>query len=137
MSNFLKSNDTGILLLRIGLGIVLLFHGFYKLTHGVNWMVGPLSKFGIPFFVAYGVYIAELIAPIILVIGFRTRLAGLVISFDMFMAIFLVLRQQLFAVKESGGGWGIELEALIFFGSLTLFFTGGGKFSVSTNSVWD
>ncbi len=137
MSNFLKSNDTGILILRIAVSIVIFFHGSYKLTHGISWIEGPLSKFGIPFFIAYGVFIAELIAPIILALGFRTRLAALVIAFDMFMAVFLVLRNQLFAVKGMGGGWGIELEALIFFGGITLFFTGGGKFSVSTKSKWD
>ncbi|OGU77346.1 MAG: DoxX family protein [Ignavibacteria bacterium RBG_16_34_14] len=137
MSNFLKSTDFGILLIRISVSVILLFHGVYKFLNGIRWMEGPLSQVGLPFYIAYEVYIAELLAPILIIIGFRTRLAALIIVFDMFMAVFLVLREQLFAVKEAGGGWGIELEALIFFGALALFFTGGGKYSVSTKSSWD
>ncbi len=137
MAAFFKSSDTGILIIRISVGVILLFHGIYKLLNGIGWMEVPLSQYGLPFYIAYGVYIAELIAPILIIIGFRTRIAALIVVFDMFMAVFLVLRGQVFAVKEAGGGWGIELEALFFFGALALFFTGGGKYAASTKSIWD
>jgi putative oxidoreductase len=60
-----------------------------------------------------------------------------VIAFDMAMAAFLVLGPQLTQIKESGGGWGVELEALIFFASLALFFTGGGRLGVAPASRWN
>ena len=78
--------DYGLLLLRIIVAAVLLFHGVFKLTHGVEWIRGPLGRFGLPGWPAYGVYLAEIVAPILLVLGVVARWAALVIAFDMLMA---------------------------------------------------
>jgi putative oxidoreductase len=130
--------DIGKLLIRIAVGGLILFHGFFKIVHGVEWIKSPLGAFGLPGFLAYGTYIAEIVAPIIILLGFRARFAALVIAFDMVMAIVLVLRQNIFAVKQAGGGWGIELEAFFLLASLALFFMGAGKYSVSkAHSMWD
>jgi putative oxidoreductase len=129
-------HDIGILILRIALGGILLFHGISKLGNGVEWMKQTLGQLGLPGVLAYGSYIAEVIAPILIILGFLTRPAALVIAFDMLMAVFLVLRQQIFTINSAGGGWAIELEALIFFVSLTIFFTGAGKLSV-TRAKWN
>ena len=136
MTNFLKSNDTGILIIRIAVGVLLPFHGYSKLISRIDWMAPMLNEFGIPPFVGYGVYIGEIIAPICLLIGFRTRIAGLIVAIDLFMAIFLVLREKVFTLN-AGGGWTIELEILFLLSGLALFFTGGGKHSVSAKSRWD
>ncbi|MGH2627501.1 MAG: DoxX family protein [Anaerolineales bacterium] len=122
--------DVGILVLRFAVAIILLFHGVYKLTHGVEWIRGPLGELGLPGFLAYGTYLAEIVAPLLLIAGVATRAAALVIAFDMLMAIVLVLRPQLTAIKPGGGGWAIELEALLLLSSLALFFTGAGIYRV-------
>lgn len=137
MANFLKSNDAGLLITRVAVGLLLLPHGLNKLVNGISWMGGMLNAVGLPAFVGYGVYIGEIIAPILLVIGFRTRIAGLIVAFNMFMAVFLANRSKIFVLKEAGWGWAIELEMLFLLGAITLFFTGGGKFCVSTKSKWD
>jgi putative oxidoreductase len=121
----------GLLILRLAVAVVILFHGAYKVANGIDWMSGLLAQNGLPAFLRYGVYVAELVAPVLLIVGLWTRLAALVIAFDMVMAVLLALREQVFAVKPQGGGWGIELEALIGLAALVLFFTGGGKYSVS------
>jgi putative oxidoreductase len=36
-----------------------------------------LADKGIPSFMAYGVYLTEIVAPLLILIGFRTRLASL------------------------------------------------------------
>ena len=46
--SFKTHPDTGLLVLRLGLGAILLFHGIYKVTHGVAWIAGPLGKHGLP-----------------------------------------------------------------------------------------
>ena len=125
-----RSDDAGKLVLRLAVAGIILFHGVFKLTHGVAWISQPLGELGLPGFLRYGAYLAEVVAPFFIVAGYWTRLAALIIAFDMFMAIVLVLRSQVFAVKEMGGGWGIELEALLLLGSLALFFTGAGKYSI-------
>lgn len=124
------SIDLGRLVLRLAVAIIVLFHGIYKVTHGVAWMAGPLSAFGLPSFLAYGTYVAEIVAPVLLIVGYKVRLAALVIAFDLTMAIVLVMRGQLFAVKDGGGGWGVELEALIALSALAVFFLGSGRYAL-------
>ena len=77
-------------------------------------------------------------APILIILGYRTRVAALVVVFDILMAIFLVLRQQIFVVKEMGGGWAIEIEAFLILASLAIAFMGGGRFSLTRGKgTWD
>ena len=70
----------------------MLFHGIYKLTHGVAWIAGPLGGVGLPAWLSYGVYVAEVLAPLLVIVGLWARPAALVIAFDMVMAIFLARR---------------------------------------------
>ena len=134
MSNFLKSNDTGLLIIRLVVGLLLLPHGISKLVNGIDWLGESLTKVGLPAIIKYGVFIGEIIAPLLLVIGYRTRIAALIVAFNMFMTIFLAKSDQLFVIR---GGWAIELNALFLFGALALFFTGGGKYCVSSKNKWD
>ena len=134
MSNYLKSNDTGILIIRLVVGLLLLPHGISKLINGIDWLGESLANVGLPAFIKYGVFIGEIIAPLLLVIGYRTRIAALIVAFNMFITIFLAKRDQLFVIR---GGWAIELNALFLFGALALFFTGGGKYCVSSKNKWD
>lgn len=129
-------DDAGKLLLRLTLGGILLFHGIFKLTHGVDWIRGPLGELGLPGFLAYGVYVAEVLAPVLLVAGWKARLAALVIAFDMLMAIVLVLRPRLLTVNQGGGGWGVELEAMILLVAIAVFLLGSGRYRLG-RGVWD
>ncbi len=129
-----RNDNLGKLLLRIAVAVIIFFHGWFKLTHGVGWIQGMLGGAG---FLAYGVYLAELIAPVFLLVGFRTRLAALFIIVDMLFAFILVLNGAIFSVKEMGGGWSIEIEAMLLLCSLALFFTGAGKYAASSSKKWD
>lgn len=138
MKNFFanKSYDVGSLLIRIAVGVLMPFHGISKLLKGINWIEGLLTGIGLPHFIKYGVFIGEIIAPVLLLIGFRTRIAAMFVCFNMFMAVLLSHRDEIFSLKPSGA-YALELEALYFLGALALVFLGGGKFSVSTKSKWD
>lgn len=130
--------DVGKLLLRLAVGVLLLFHGVSKLNHGVGWMAGPLESIGLPAFVSYGAYLGEVIAPILIILGFRARIASIFVAVDLLMAIILVLRTQIASIKQGGGGWGIELEMFFILGSLAIFFIGSGKYSITrAKNVWD
>ena len=58
-----KNLDTGLLILRLTLGILMLFHGIAKITNGVGGIEGMLTSKGLPAFLAYGVYVGEVIVP--------------------------------------------------------------------------
>ena len=138
MASALRSDNLGKLLVRIAVGGLLLFHGYFKLTHGIGFIEAMLAARGLPPFIAYGIYLAEIIAPILIIIGLRTRLAALVVGFDMVMAIWLGHANNLFVIKEAGGAWAIEIEAFYLLTSIALFFMGGGQYSVSGGrTAWD
>ncbi len=128
--------DIGKLVLRVGLGGILLFHGVFKLTHGVEWIRGPLGALGLPGFLAYGVYVAEVVAPVLLIVGWKARLAAWVIVLDMAMAMVLVLRPRLLTINPGSGGWAVELEALILLSALGIALIGSGRYRLG-RGTWD
>ena len=133
-----KSEDLGKLLLRISVGLVLLFHGIAKIQGGVEWIKGPLGQLGLPGFIAYGVYLGEVVGLLMVILGFRARIGAALMVANMVMAIFLAHRNQIFTLKEQGGGWAIELDALILLGALAVFFFGGGKYGIKGGkNAWD
>jgi putative oxidoreductase len=130
--NTFHSNDTGTFILRLSVAVLMLFHGIAKLQNGIGWITGMVGVFG------YGAYVAEIVAPILLIVGLWTRLAGLVIAFDMLMAIILAFGGRAFTIKEIGGGLAVELELLFLAGGLALFFLGSGRFALSKGQGrWD
>jgi len=131
-----KDENTGILLIRITIAVLILFHGVANMTSNYGFIKGLLDGIGIPNFVAYGVFIGEIVAPALIIIGWRARLASFVLAFNMLIAILMNHSADIFSLTQSGG-WGIELQVLYLFGSITIFFTGAGKHALSTSSNWD
>lgn len=130
--------DLGKLVLRLAVAVLLLLHGIYKVQNGVEWIAGPLAAFGLPAFIAYGAYVGEIVAPVLVILGKYTRLAGLIIAFHMTSAIALVLRGRMFAMKEQGGGSAIELELLFLLGGLAIALLGSGRYAISGGrGRWD
>lgn len=130
-----KNPDLGLFILRIGIGLLMLLHGIAKLK-GVTGIEKMLSESGLPSFLAYGVYVTEIIAPILIVVGYRTRLASLVFVSGVLVAIFLAHSGDIFTLTQHGA-WKIELLGLYLCGSITLLLSGAGKMAVSTKHKWD
>lgn len=131
----MRNLNVGLFILRITLGVFMLFHGIAKLITGVGGIAGMIEDYG-PSFLSYGVYIGEILAPVLMIVGYRTRLAGLIYVGTMFVAILLAHSGDIGGLTKSGG-WAIELPALYLFGGLALFFTGGGNISLSSKNKWD
>ena len=123
-------DDVGKLVLRFTVSFLLIFHGIGKLEHGIAWMHGPLSAAHLPFFIGYAVYVGEVIAPILIFVGFLTRPAALVVIIDIIMAIVLVAYHRLFALTR-GGSYALEREAFFLLLGIVLFFQGPGRYSVT------
>ena len=131
-------DDIGKLILRVAVALLLVFHGIAKLKGGIGWMGGMLAQYHIPAFVGYGVYVAEVVAPILLIVGVFTRPAALIIAFNMVMAMSLVVQGKTFAVNPQGGGLGGELELFYLFSALAIFFLGAGRYSLRRGAHrWD
>jgi putative oxidoreductase len=124
--------DFGKLLLRVAIGALMLFHGVDKIIHKQEHfdpIKGMVAAHNMPELVAYGVYVGEVIAPAMLVVGFFTRAAALVVAFNMAVAVFLAHQNMLGSIVQ-GGAYALELQSLYFFGALAVFFLGAGRFSI-------
>lgn len=119
--------DIGKLILRLTLSILILFHGVDKILHGIAWMQEPIHALGLPSWVAWGVYVGEVIAPVFLILGLAARVAAGVIAVNMVMAVVLEAYRLAFTIN-SGGGWGLELEAFYFMTAVALVLLGPGRF---------
>lgn len=136
IENFIFSPDLGRLQLRVGLAVLMLFHGYAKVVNGIDPIIGMVSGVGLPDFVAYGVYVGEVLAPLMLLFGFRVRIAALIIICNMLVAIGLAHLGDVFRLTQTGG-WAIELQVFYILVGKAIFTLGGGKYAVSTKSRWD
>ena len=131
-----KNNDLGLLVLRMSVGILMLIHGIAKLDGGIHFIISMLESKGIPSFLAYGVLVGEVLAPIAIIIGFRTRISSSILAFNCLVAILLAHQNDILSLSPHGG-WAAELIGLYLFGAIALIFTGGGKYAISNRNNWD
>ncbi|PAV26906.1 GntR family transcriptional regulator [Tamilnaduibacter salinus] len=125
----LDNADLGKLIVRLTLGGLLLFHGIAKLMHGLGFVESQLAAHDLPIFLAYGVLIGEIVAPLMVMLGYQTRIGALLIVFNMLMAVVLVHSHELMALSGSGG-WALELQGFFLFTALALIFLGPGRYKV-------
>ena len=124
------TDDLGKLLLRLTLGMLMLFHGYAKITKGVSGIETSLITLGLPGWVAYGVYIGEVIAPLLLIAGYYARVGGAIIAINMIFAITLSHSRQLFDLAKSGG-WALELQGFFLLTGLVIALIGPGRFGLN------
>lgn len=119
----------GKLVLRLSVGVLMLLHGIFKLQNGVGGIAGKLGSQGLPGFLAYGVYLGEVVGPVLVIIGLYTRVGAVLIIGNMLVALALAHSQELFSLG-SMGGWALELQGMFLFGAVAIALLGAGKFSV-------
>ena len=127
------STDLGKLVLRVVLGVLILFHGISKLIHGPGYIIGVVTAAGLPAFLSYGVYVGEVVAPILLLLGYWTRVGALIVVINMLVAIALVHLGQ-FATLADTGGWALELQGMFLGTALAIMLLGAGRYSVGGNN---
>ena len=116
--------DTGLLILRLGFGGMMLPHGYSKLLklfsggeiHFYNFL-GIGETFSLILAV-----IAEFLCAIMIIIGVNTRLAAIPLAVSMAAAAFMV---------HAGDPWAKKEMAIIYLiGYLAIAFLGSGKYSL-------
>jgi putative oxidoreductase len=123
--------DIAKLLLRLLVGVMILFHGIEKVIHGIPGIISLVHSAGLPTFVAYGVYIGEVIVPIFLVLGLYARIASVVLVLNMVIAIFLAYGGGMFALGKHGAPV-IELPLFYLVSGIVIFLLGSGRYSVNS-----
>lgn len=123
------SDDLGKLVLRVGLGGLLLFHGIHKLLNGLDPIKGMLAAHNMSDTLAYGVYLGELVAPILVIIGLFSRIGGLLIALDIVIAVVLAGLSKAMTIGPIGG-YGLEVETFYFVTAVAVSLLGAGRFAV-------
>lgn len=123
-------DDAGKLVLRLTLGILILMHGIAKLLNGIGPIEGMLVARGMPAFFAWGAYIGEVLAPLLLIIGIYTRAAAAIVAFNMIVAIALAHSAEIFQLSKTGG-WTLELQGMFLFSAVAVVLLGAGRYSVA------
>jgi putative oxidoreductase len=131
----LSCDDLGKLLLRLAVGGLMLFHGLHKLFGGIDGISGMLVAKGLPGFIAYGVLIGEVVAPVLIILGILTRPAALVLAFTMIVAWLMVGMGETFALDKVGA-WAIESLIYFFISALAVAFLGAGRYAVAKKPAW-
>jgi putative oxidoreductase len=121
--------DAALLILRLVLGLLILLHGINKLPPPPEFLIAPLAERGLPSVLAYGVYLGEIVGPVLIIIGVWTRLGALLIVANMIVAILVAHLGDLFVLNKQGG-YELELQAMYLFSAVALTLTGAGRYSV-------
>ena len=121
--------DLGLLILRIGIGVVFIIHGLPKLMGGMEtWtQIGStMSLIGIKFAPAFWGFMAafsEVVGGLFIILGLLHRLMAIMLVFTMIIALLMHV-----AGGDPFGVYSNALKGLIVF--VALLITGPGKYSV-------
>jgi putative oxidoreductase len=124
-------NDSiGKLILRVALGGMILMHGIAKLTGGIDFITNTVTAAGLPAFFAYGVYVGEVVAPLLVIAGFYSRIGAAIIGVNMLFAIGLVHGAEFFTLNQTGG-WALELQGMFLFTAIAVALIGPGRYRIN------
>lgn len=123
-------SDMGKLILRLALGVLILLHGIAKLTGGIDGITRMVTSAGLPAWIAYGVYIGELVAPLMVIAGWYSRIGAGIIAVNMVFALALAHRGD-FLELGGTGGWALELQAMFLGTALAIACLGPGRYSAN------
>lgn len=121
--------DLAKLILRVGFSALLLFHGVHKIYDGTDFVQSLLVAHGLPTFIAYGVYVGEVIAPALMIVGIYTRLSAFIGIGTCGFIIYLAYIEPFFTLNEHGA-WSLEPVAVYLFAFLAVMFAGSGKYAI-------
>lgn len=129
---FWTNPDIGALILRVTIGGLLFLHGLHKITAGIENQTNLLEAHGIPGQLMGFIYLSEVLAPVLIVLGVFTRLSALSILMTM-VTILFVIPAPLLGLNEHGAS-NIELQLFYLLTPLVLFFTGPGRYRVRSDN---
>jgi putative oxidoreductase len=118
--------DFGLLMLRLIIGAVFIYHGFAKVSN-IEGTLGFFSTIGLGnivlvYLAAYG----EFVGGIMLVLGIFTRYTALLLAFIAAVAIYAVHFKAGFNIMKGGYEYALTLMVV----SLAISMIGSGKYSL-------
>ena len=120
-----KLRPLALLLLRCGLALVFVFHGYPNLFGKTAVFVSAFERLGLPGYLVYMAGMIEVFGGLMLVLGLYTRLAAVLLLLDMAAAMWKYnFNEGIYAVRE------YELPLVLGLAGLAVATTGAGPFSL-------
>jgi putative oxidoreductase len=125
MSLFKKWEPLTLLLLRCGLGLVFIYHGYPKLFGSTERFVESFQAIGLPVYFVYLAGIIECFGGLAMALGLFTPVVGIILLLEMGVAMWKYnFNEGIYAVRE------YELPLILGLASLALSATGAGMLSL-------
>lgn len=126
--------DAALLILRVVLGIIMIYHGWPKLTN-LGGTTESFTGMGIPLpaLAAIVATVAEFFGGLLMLAGVLTDVAGLLFAIDMLGAIVFVHAKNGFSVGDGGVEWPLALLAM----ALAIALAGPGRFVLARSRTGD
>lgn len=124
MINNAVAKDAGLLVLRVGISLLMLFpHGYVKVVNFTARMHSFPDPLGIGSTLSLSATVfAEVVCSVLLMLGIKTRIFASIPFITMIVAAFMV---------HGNDPWKVKEKAVVFaLAYLVLMITGGGKYSV-------
>ncbi|MBF8999575.1 MULTISPECIES: DoxX family protein [Vibrio] len=128
-NQWLSHPDAAKFILRVGFGAMMLLHGIHKAMHGTGFIEGLFVDLGLPAWFAYSVFIGEILAPLMMILGWYSRIGAVLIVGTSVVVIGLVHLGDFFTLSKVGG-WIVEDIAVYLFAGIAVAFLGSGKYAV-------
>ena len=135
-----KEVDLGLLVLRVGVGLILLYYGCQKMFGlfagpGFSHTIEGFQKTGFPPLLGALSIFAEFFGSLGLITGTLTRVAALGVTVNMAVATWVVLKQpdiiaNIFKYGQATDARTIGFPLLLCLGALAILFAGAGRFSI-------
>jgi len=128
--NSLLLDDIGKLIFRVGFGVLFLMHGVHKVMNGIGGIESMVVNAGLPAEIAYGVYVGEVLAPILIIVGWHARIGAILTAITMAFAFTLAHSHEIFELTAQGA-WQLELQGMFLLASLAIALSGPGRISLN------
>ena len=121
--------DLALLILRVVLGIIMIYHGWPKVTN-LGGTIEGMAGMGIPAPAVAAIFatVAEVVGGLLMLLGAFTDIAGLMFAIDILGAIIFVHAKNGFSVAKGGMEWPLLLVAA----ALAIALAGPGRYAVGS-----
>jgi putative oxidoreductase len=124
-----RLGDLGKLVLRVSVAALILLHGIAKLRHGLGDVADAMERLHLPVAVGNLIYIGEVLAPLMMIVGFWTRPAAALVSATMLVALVAGHPREVFAMTNHGGLL-LEVQWMFFLAAAASALLGAGRYSI-------
>ena len=121
--------DLGKLVLRLGVGGMMAFHGVHTLLTGLDPVKALLVAHKLPEAFAYIAYAGEIVGPLLVIVGLFARFGAFLLVFEVAALVALGGLAQIVALTPTGG-YALEIEALYLTGALAVLLVGPGRLGI-------